>query len=103
MIRMSNVSVSTRTLTSPAASIAAYDLGAWFYDWVVGSRLYHQWMWGMAPSEHTAFARYALEHSADGATLDAGCGSLLFTARCYHESPRRLTLLDASSGMLARA
>jgi SAM-dependent methyltransferase len=105
MMVMSHVSVSTSPLPSPAppASIAAYDLGAWFYDWVVGSRLYHQWVWGMSPSEHSEFARHALEHSADGATLDAGCGSLLFTARCYHESPRRLTLLDASSGMLARA
>jgi SAM-dependent methyltransferase len=104
MILMSDGIVSTGPLTSLAApaSVSAYDLGAWFYDWVVGSRLYHAWVWGMAPSEHTAFARRALELSAKGPTLDAGCGSLLFTAPCYRESARRLTLLDASTGMLAR-
>jgi SAM-dependent methyltransferase len=91
------------TALSSPPRVAAYDLGAWLYDFVVSSRLYHQWVWGMAPSEHTAFARRALEHAADGAILDAGCGSLLFTAPCYRDTERLLTLLDASTGMLVRA
>jgi SAM-dependent methyltransferase len=91
------------TARSSPPEVAAYDLGAWLYDFIVGSRLYHQWVWGMAPSEHTAFARRALEHAADGAILDAGCGSLLFTAPCYRDVERPLTLLDASIGMLNRA
>ena len=75
---------------SPAFSaperVRAYDLGAWFYDLVVGSRLYHRTVWGMPPDQHLAFARRALDLSSnepdesDGPILDAGCGSLLFTA-----------------------
>jgi SAM-dependent methyltransferase len=89
--------------------VRGYDLGAWFYDLLVGSRLYHRTVWGMPPDEHLAFARRALELSSagpdgpDGPILDAGCGSLLFTAPCYRGSMRDLTLLDASATMLARA
>jgi ubiquinone/menaquinone biosynthesis C-methylase UbiE len=83
----------------PPARVRAYDLGAWFYDLVVGSRLYHHIVWGMPPDQHLAFARRA----PSGAVLDAGCGSLLFTAPCYRESVCELTLLDASGTMLARA
>jgi SAM-dependent methyltransferase len=102
---MSDCTVTAARLTpfSPPAQVAAYDLGAWLYDWIVGSRLYHQWVWGMAPSEHTAFARRALDRAAEGAILDAGCGSLLFGAPCYRDTDRPLTLLDASTGMLTRA
>jgi SAM-dependent methyltransferase len=107
--------VAPRTVASPALPVLAppararfYDFGARLYDWLVASRVYHRWMWGMAPDEHTAFARGALASAADGPILDAGCGSALFTAECYREqSVRRhrqpLTLLDASAGMLARA
>jgi len=87
----------------PPARVRAYDLGAWFYDLVVGSRLYHNIVWGMPPDQHLAFARRAIQAAPSGAVLDAGCGSLLFTAPCYRESSRELTLLDGSSTMLARA
>ncbi|MGC4088121.1 MAG: class I SAM-dependent methyltransferase [Polyangiaceae bacterium] len=80
-----------------------YDLGAWLYDFVVGSRLYHHFAWGMSPGEHTEFARRALNEPVPGPILDAGCGSLLFTAPCYRRGVGQLTLLDASQGMLARA
>ena len=87
----------------PRPRVSAYDFGAWLYDWIVASRLYHQQLWGMAPSEHTAFARRALGAAAPGPILDAGCGSLLFTAPCYREGSQALTLCDASVGMLRRA
>ncbi len=90
-------------LSPPPARVTFYDLGARIYDWIVAFRLYHQWMWAIAPEEHTAFARRALDAAADGPILDAGCGSALFTAPCYRESRQPLTLLDASVGMLARA
>ena len=83
--------------------IRGYDLGAWLYDWVVGSTLYHRAVWGMRPEQHEAFAQRALAQALPGAVLDAGSGSLLFTARAYRDTPRSLTLLDGSSAMLARA
>jgi ubiquinone/menaquinone biosynthesis C-methylase UbiE len=87
----------------PPARVRAYDLGAWFYDLLVGSRLYHNIVWGMPPDQHLTFARRAIQAAPSGAVLDAGCGSLLFTAPCYRDSDRELTLLDASCTMLARA
>ena len=103
------MALGSSTSFSAPERVRAYDLGAWFYDLVVGSRLYHRTVWGMPPDQHLAFARRALDLSsngpdgADNPILDAGCGSLLFTAPCYRESTRDLTLLDASSTMLARA
>lgn len=95
-------SVESPALEAPAR-VRAYNVGAWFYDLVVGSRLYHKVVWGMPPDRHLAFARRALEAAPTGPILDAGCGSLLFTAPCYREGQRDLTLLDASPTMLARA
>jgi ubiquinone/menaquinone biosynthesis C-methylase UbiE len=83
--------------------VRSYDLGAWLYDWVVGSTLYHRAVWGMRPEQHEAFAQRALAQALPGEVLDAGSGSLLFTARAYRDTPRSLTLLDGSSAMLARA
>ncbi|HEY0463338.1 MAG TPA: class I SAM-dependent methyltransferase [Polyangiaceae bacterium] len=83
--------------------VRSYDLGAWLYDWVVASTLYHRLMWGMHPDQHEAFARRALAQARPGKVLDAGSGSLLFTARAYRQSAHSLTLLDGSLGMLARA
>jgi SAM-dependent methyltransferase len=85
------------------SSHSPYDFWAPLYDWIVSSRLYHKWFWGMGPEQHTLFARRALEKTGPGPTLDAGCGSLLFTAPCYRRARRPLTLFDASSGMLSRA
>jgi len=86
-----------------ANQVRLYDVWAWLYDWVVGSRPYHRIVWGMSPGEHERFAHTALAAPDEDPILDAGCGSLLFTARCYRKSSQRLTLLDASAGMLARA
>ena len=80
-----------------------YDRRATVYDLVVGTRLYNRLMWGTSPSDYVMFARRAIESQTDGVHLDAGCGSLLFTARVYTESRRQIIAFDQSLEMLRRA
>ncbi|HKC64080.1 MAG TPA: class I SAM-dependent methyltransferase [Pyrinomonadaceae bacterium] len=80
-----------------------YDRRAAAYDLVVGTRLYNRLMWGTSPSDYVMFARRAIESQTDGLHLDAGCGSLLFTARAYVESRRQIIAFDQSLEMLRRA
>jgi SAM-dependent methyltransferase len=98
-------SLVLRQPTSPLLPdrVSSYDWGAWLYDWIVGSDFYHRIVWGMPVLEHQNFAQRALTTSPPGPILDAGCGSLLFTAKAYAETQRALTCLDASRGMLMRA
>ncbi len=107
-------STSTPVVTSnDAPHVEEYDRFAWLYDLVVPSQLYHRFVWGMAPGEHGRFAELALAASARGSVLDAGCGSLVFTANVYSRwlggsdaepsNVPRLTLFDGSLGMLQRA
>jgi ubiquinone/menaquinone biosynthesis C-methylase UbiE len=93
----------THALATQVPQTQAYDAAAWFYDWVVGSDLYHRFMWDMPATEHARFAELALSRAKPGEVLDAGCGSLLFTSGTYRSTPRGLTLYDGSVGMLARA
>lgn len=69
------------------------------YDAVVGSRIYNRIMWGSSPASYAAFAR-AASASSEGPMLDAGCGSLVFTADVHAGSKRPLVLVDRSLGML---
>jgi 2-polyprenyl-3-methyl-5-hydroxy-6-metoxy-1,4-benzoquinol methylase len=80
-----------------------YDRRASIYDLVVSTRLYNSVMWGSSPLDYIAFAREAITSSPDGRHLDAGCGSLLFTAPVYLESRRRIIAFDQSLSMLRRA
>jgi len=81
-----------------------YDSRARAYDRLIGSRLYNRIFWGSAPDEYRAFARRAVESSRSGWLLDAGCGTLLLTARAYAAAPERpVVALDQSIGMLQRA
>lgn len=80
-----------------------YDRRAAVYDLLVGTRLYNRLMWGSSPREFSAFARRAINSSPHGPMLDAACGSLLFTARAYLESDRRVIAFDQSLAMLRRA
>ena len=80
-----------------------YDKRAAAYDSVVKTWLYNFVMWGTSPSDYVQFARQALDSSRDGMFLDAGCGSLLFTARIYVNSNRRIVAFDQSLAMLRRA
>lgn len=80
-----------------------YDKRAAIYDLVVSTRLYNSVMWGSSPRDYIEFARGALNSSPDGKFLDAGCGSLLFTARTYAHSNRPIIAFDQSLAMLRRA
>jgi len=80
-----------------------YDKRAALYDSVVKTWLYNFVMWGTSPSHYVQFARQALDSSGDGMFLDAGCGSLLFTAPIYVRSNRRILAFDQSLAMLRRA
>src|SRR6185503_9826554 len=80
-----------------------YDKRASLYDFFVSTRLYNFVMWGASPAHYSQFAREALNASADGIFLDAGCGSLLFTASDYAVSKRRIVAFDQSLAMLRRA
>ena len=87
----------------PAESDAhRYDRLAWCYDGLVGGRLYNRVVWQAHPDEYRAFAREAIG-VGEGPHLDAGCGSLLFTALAYRRSSRPIVGLDRSIGMLRRA
>lgn len=82
----------------------SYDRRAAVYDFVVGTRLYNRLMWGASPLDYAAFARRALAAGEEGGRfLDAGCGSMLFTAGAYLESRRQVVAFDQSLGMLKRA
>lgn len=85
------------------ASQHHYDKRATFYDLVVSTRLYNSIMWGNSPLDYMAFARQAITSSYNGRLLDAGCGSLLFTAPIYLESDRQVIAFDQSLAMLRRA
>ena len=79
-----------------------YDSWAGVYDAVVGSGVYNRLAWRSSPREYTRFAAEALA-SSDGWFLEAGCGSLVFTAAAYARAGRPLVLMDQSLGMLQRA
>jgi len=80
-----------------------YDKRASLYDLVLSTRLYNFVMWGTSPCDYVQFACQALDSSRDGMFLDAGCGSLLFTAPVYVNSNRQIVAFDQSLAMLRRA
>lgn len=80
-----------------------YDKRAPVYDAFVSTRLYNFVMWGTSPRDYAEFARQALDSSSNGIFLDAGCGSMLFTARTYVSSNRQIVAFDQSLAMLRRA
>ena len=80
-----------------------YDRRATVYDLLVSSSLYNSIMWGSSPRDYVGFARQAISSSHYGKFLDAGCGSLLFTAPIYLETNRQIVAFDQSLAMLRRA
>jgi ubiquinone/menaquinone biosynthesis C-methylase UbiE len=80
-----------------------YDKRATIYDLVVGTRLYNAVMWGSSPLDYVAFAQRAVTSCPDGKFLDAGCGSMLFTARSYLDCQQQIIAFDQSLAMLRRA
>jgi ubiquinone/menaquinone biosynthesis C-methylase UbiE len=77
-----------------------YDAIAARYDRVVSHPLYMRLAWGSRVENESAFAARALASADEGFVLDAGCGSLGFTAGAHLASSRRTLLLDLSLGML---
>jgi ubiquinone/menaquinone biosynthesis C-methylase UbiE len=86
-----------------AASKHHYDSRSAVYDLVVSTRLYNSIMWGTSPRDYIAFALQAVRSCGSGRFLDAGCGSMLFTAPAYLESTRPIIAFDQSLAMLRRA
>lgn len=80
-----------------------YDRRANVYDLVVRTRSYNSVMWGSSPLDYVAFARQAVASNVNGRVLDAGCGSMLFTAAIYLHCPRTIIAFDQSLAMLRRA
>jgi ubiquinone/menaquinone biosynthesis C-methylase UbiE len=82
--------------------MSSYDklFGA-FYDFVACNRFYNRLVWGYRTDDYTALCHNALTSSTDGWVLDAGCGSLAFSARAYVNDTRRpVVLLDQSLRLL---
>lgn len=79
-----------------------YDQRAALYDRVVGSAIYNRLLWGSSPRSYSAFAQQAMR-SANGPLLDAGSGSLVFTAEVFARTERPVVLVDRSIGMLEAA
>jgi ubiquinone/menaquinone biosynthesis C-methylase UbiE len=83
---------------------ARYDARAKVYDLVVGSDTYNRVLWGSSASKYSRFAESALAARKAGWHLDAGCGSLIFSAQAYARHPERpVVLVDQSLGMLREA
>lgn len=80
-----------------------YDKIAGAYDLVVGTRFYNALMWGCSAKYYSEFVQAALDSKGDGLFLDAGCGSMLFTALEFCESARTIIAFDKSLEMLRLA
>lgn len=82
---------------------SSYDNKVNLYDRIVGNPFYNRLIWGNWPSNYRDFCRRALASQPDGIYLDAGCGSLVFTASMYAAaSSQPIILLDRSLGMLIK-
>src|SRR5687767_8563400 len=79
-----------------------YDRRAALYDLSVVTPLYNRVLWGASPADYVAFAREAVVSQSSAPMLDAGCGSMLFTAKTYLEC-QPIIGCDQSVKMLRRA
>jgi SAM-dependent methyltransferase len=86
------------------AGAAQYDSIGTAYDLVGGLDLYHRLFWGVSTRLYRAFAERALTTCGKGTLLDAGCGSMLFSAPAYLADTRGAVIgADASVRMLRLA
>ena len=93
------------SLYLPGAGANAYDeSGALaFYDRIACNALYNRLMWGYATPILNRLCRQALASRSEGWVLDAGCGSLAFTAPSYTGfTGRPVIFLDQSLTLLRR-
>ena len=78
-----------------------FDRMARFYDLVICNPFYNRLVWGYSVTSYASFIQQSLKSSSDGWILDAGCGSLAFTAKTYIKySERPVVLLDQSLKLL---
>lgn len=94
---------SIYSVLPPGSHRHHYDRRSTVYDFLVSTRLYNRVMWGSSPRDYVAFARQAVASNPEGRFLDAGCGSMLFTAPTYLECNRQIIAFDQSLAMLRRA
>jgi ubiquinone/menaquinone biosynthesis C-methylase UbiE len=87
----------------PESAKHHYDRRAAIYDLVASSGLYNSVMWGSSPRDYRSFGSRAVSSCPDGRVLDAGCGSLLFTAATFLQTSRQIVAFDQSIAMLRRA
>lgn len=88
----------------PGENTNQYDTMGTIYDRVACNRFYNRLIWGYWPSEYDVLCRSALASSKAGWVLDAGCGSLAFTAKTYIDcSERPIVFLDQSMTLLRMA
>lgn len=80
-----------------------YDQRAAAYDWLLSRRAYNRFLWGTSPDDYADFARRSIDSVYDGPHLDAGCGTMIFSAEAYLQSKRPIVALDLSLGMLRQA
>lgn len=80
-----------------------YDRRAAQYDAVIGSEPYNRLVWGTSREHYAEFARQAIRAGADTPLVDAGCGSMVFSASVYARSARPVIAIDQSLGMLQQA
>jgi SAM-dependent methyltransferase len=90
----------------PGEGVNSFDKGGAFayYDAVACNPLYNWLVWGYRTSLYQALCREIHEVAGDGPRLDAGCGSLAFTAEVYAAREIGPTvLLDQSLTLLRKA
>jgi ubiquinone/menaquinone biosynthesis C-methylase UbiE len=92
------------SIYSQVENVGSYDRFGSIYDVVACNRLYNRLVWGYRTSDFHALCFDALRSAKNGWVLDAGCGSLAFTAGTYVQySERPIVLLDQSIKLLRMA
>lgn len=81
---------------------APFDSRAFAIDAITGSPMYQRLAWGVSADTIEAFANEAFDKE-NLPYLDAGCGTMRFTAPVYARVEHPLTAVDLSLGALRRA
>jgi SAM-dependent methyltransferase len=92
------------SIYSQVEDVGSYDRFGGIYDVVACNRFYNRIVWGYWISDFHSLCLDSLRSATDGWVLDAGCGSLAFTARTYTAySERPIVLLDQSIRLVRMA